>query len=130
MTTVLLDTHALLWWSSEPDRISSRAADEISGSDDLAVADISWYELARLAEHEKILVRIPVISWLHELARLVRTVPITPSIAATAAALPPSFPGDPADRLIYATALENGCSLVTKDHRMREFRRAQQVTVW
>jgi PIN domain nuclease of toxin-antitoxin system len=130
VTTVLLDTHALLWWSSEPDRISQRAADEISSSDDLAVSDISWYELARLAERERILVRIPIISWLNELARLVRTVPITPSIASTAAALPSVFPGDPADRLIYSTALENGCPLVTKDKRLRDFRPAQRVTVW
>jgi PIN domain nuclease of toxin-antitoxin system len=33
--------------------------------------------------------------------------------------LPSSFPGDPADRLVYATAVEHGCLLVTKDHRQR-----------
>ena len=43
------------------------------------------------------------------------TVGITPAIADTTASLPSSFPGDPADRLIHATAIERGWHLVTKD---------------
>lgn len=45
---------------------------------------------------------IPVRSWLEQLAAEVNTIELTPAIADTAAALPSSFPGDPADRLIYA----------------------------
>lgn len=55
---------------------------------------------------------------------------ITPSVAATAVALPSSFPGDPADRLIYATAIEHGWRLVTKDRRLRSHRHPRPVTVW
>ncbi|MGA7172242.1 MAG: PIN domain-containing protein, partial [Candidatus Dormiibacterota bacterium] len=46
------------------------------------------------------------------------------------AALPESFPGDPADRLIYATALETGWRLVTKDQRMRRQPQPRRITVW
>jgi PIN domain nuclease of toxin-antitoxin system len=56
-------------------------------------------------------------------------VPITPEVAATAAALPDAFPRDPADRLIYATAVETGWRLVTRDERLRDYDRGR-VTVW
>ena len=105
------------------------ARDAIAG-DDLAVCDVTWYELALLAEQGRVSIPGSVIAWLDSLVQQVRTIPITAAIAATAAALPPSFPGDPADRLIYATALETGLRLVTKDRRLRQHRGPRPVTVW
>jgi PIN domain nuclease of toxin-antitoxin system len=94
------------------------------------VASISWFELAWLAEHQRIVLSLPVRAWLAQLAELVRTLVISPAVAATAAALPASFPGDPADRLIYASALEHGLQLVTKDQRLRRHPQVRQVTIW
>ena len=130
MTTVVLDSHVLHWWSAEPRRLSDTARRAVEQADDLAVAAITWYELAWLAEHERIQSTIPIRSWLHQLAEQVRTVGITPAVAATAASLPSSFLGDPADRLIYATAVEHGWRLVTKDRRLRSHRHPRPVTVW
>jgi len=128
--TVLLDTHVIHWWSAEPERISRRAAAAIAGAEELAVADISWFELAWMARHDRITVSIPVHAWLARLAAEVRTMPVTPSIAATSVSLPSSFPGDPADRLIYATAVENGWRLVTKDRRLRSHRYPRPIALW
>ena len=130
MSTVVLDSHVVQWWSAEPDRISAAAARAIGDADELAVADISWFELAWLAHHERIVVTIPILSWLGQLATQVRTISVTPAIASTAVSLPSSFPGDPADRLIYATAIENGWQLVTKDEKLRKHRHPHPVTVW
>lgn len=130
MTTVVLDSHVLHWWSAEPKRISSVAAKALTDADELAVAAISWFELAWLAEHERIALTIPVRSWLGQLAAQVRTLPLTPSIAATAVALPSSFPGDPADRLIYATAIEHGTRLITKDRKLRAHRHPRPIVLW
>ena len=130
MTTVLLDTHVIHWWSSQSDRLSKTAARAIDGADELAVSAITWFELAWLARSERIVITIPVRSWLHDLADQVRTVAITPAVAATAVSLPASFPGDPADRLIYATAVEHGWPLVTKDERLRRHRHPTRFTVW
>jgi PIN domain nuclease of toxin-antitoxin system len=130
VTTVLLDSHTLQWWSAEPQRLSRRAAAEIDGADELAVTSISWFELAWLAEHQRILVSVPVRAWLAQLAELVRTVAISPAVAAAAATLPASFPGDPADRLIYATALEHGWQLVTKDRRLRSHPQPRTIAIW
>jgi PIN domain nuclease of toxin-antitoxin system len=130
MSTVVLDSHVVHWWSAEPDRISAAAGKAIGDADELAVADISWFELAWLAHHERIVVTIPIASWLLQLATQVRTIPVTPAIASAAVSLPSSFPGDPADRLIYATAIENGWQLVTKDQRLRQHRHPHPVAVW
>jgi PIN domain nuclease of toxin-antitoxin system len=133
VSTVVLDSHLVHWWSAEPDRISATASRAITGADELAVADISWFELAWLARHERIVVAIPIAAWLQQLARQVRTVQVTPTIAATVVSLPswfPGVPGDPADRLIYATAIENGWRLVTKDRRLRTHRHPRPVTIW
>lgn len=130
MTTVLLDTHVVQWWSAEPERLSDTATKTLAEADQLAVAAISWFELAWLAAHERIIVTIPVRSWLEQLADGLQTLGLTPAIAATAMALPSSFPGDPADRLIFATAVEHGCLLVTKDGRLRRHRYPRLVTVW
>jgi len=72
------------------------------------VSGITWYELAWLAAHERIGLAVPVETWLARLAREVHTAGITPAVARAAVDLPSTFPGDPADRLIYATATVNG----------------------
>ena len=130
VSTIVLDSHVLHWWSAEPERVSSVAARAIREADELAVADISWFELAWLAAHERIVSAIPIASWLQRLATLVRTVPVTPAIAATAVGLPSTFPGDPADRLIYATAIESGWMLITKDKKLLGHRHPQRVAIW
>lgn len=126
----MLDTHVVHWWSAEPDRLSPDAVNALNNAEELAVAAISWFELAWLARHERIALTIPVRSWLSQLADQVRTIGISPAIADTAVALPTSFPGDPADRLIYATAIERGWQLVTKDRRLRAHRHPRSVAVW
>ncbi len=130
MTTVVLDSHVLHWWSAEPQRLSETARRAVEQADELAVAAITWYELAWLAEHERIQSTIPIRAWLLQLAEQVRTIGITPAVATSAASLPSSFPGDPADRLIYATAVEHGWRLVTKDRRLRSHRHPRPVAVW
>ncbi len=130
MSAVLLDTHVIHWWSAEPDRLSRPARRILKAADELLVAAISWYELAWLAERRRIEVDVPTRSWLEGLGAQMRTVGITPAIAAGAAALPPSFPRDPTDRLIYATAIEQGTKLVTKDGAIREHDKPHSLVVW
>jgi len=91
---------------------------------------MSWYELAWLARHERIAVAIPIRAWLDRLADQVRTVGTTPAIAEIAVSLPSSFPKDPIDRIIYATAIETGWPLVTKDERLRGHKHPRKITIW
>lgn len=130
MSTVVLDSHVVHWWSAEPDRMSPAAAEAIAAADELAVADVTWFELAWLAQHERIVLSVGIDAWLRRLSSQLTTITITPSIASAAVGLPSSFPGDPADRLIYATAVEQGWPLVTKDRRLREHRHPSPFTIW
>lgn len=130
MTSILLDSHVVHWWLAEPERLSSEAVRALESADDLAVAAITWYELAWMANRDRILLTIPTRTWLDTMSAEILTIGITPAIAATAADLPSSFPGDPADRLIYATAVETGRRLVTKDSRMRDHPWPRPIAIW
>jgi PIN domain nuclease of toxin-antitoxin system len=118
------------WWSAEPGRVGETAAEALEEADEHLVAAISWYEPAWPARHERIDIDIPIRSWLQSLAAQLRTIGVTPAIADTAAALPSSFPGDPADRLIYATAIEHGVGLVTKDRAIRDHDRPRTPAIF
>ena len=130
MGALLLDTHVIHWWSAEPDRVSAAARRALREADEITAAAISWYELAWLARHQRIVLDLPIHSWLQGLGENLRTMGVTPAIAATAASLPVSFPGDPADRLIYATAIEHGVKLLTKDQAITGHDKPRSLVVW
>lgn len=130
MTSVVLDTHVLYWWTVDSPTLSVRAVEALETADALLVSGITWYELGWLAARGKLEPGLPVREWLAQISEDVTTAAITPAIAVTAAGLPESFPGDSADRLIYATAIERGLPLVTKDARIRKHDRVRGLTIW
>ena len=122
---ILLDTHVLFWMANDSKRLSRRAREAIrqARQDDgagIAIATISLWELAWLAQHGRIAVAGSVESFVRELVARVILRPVTPEIAALSVRLPDEFPKDPADRLIAATAMVEGAPLVTADTRIRQ----------
>lgn len=130
MSTLLLDTHVVYWWAAQPDLVSVSAAQALASADELAVASITWYELAWMVENGRIDPGVPVRSWLEGLAEQVRTIVITPAIATRATALSGTFPGDPADRIIVATGIEHGWSIVSKDRLIRGHAHLTPGVIW
>ncbi len=130
MTTILLDTHVIHWWSAEPDKLSKRATTAIEESDELAVSAITWFELAWLAANGRIDIAIPIATWLREISQQVHTIGITPTIAEIAVMLPSTMSSDPADRIIFASAIDNGWKLVSKDQAIRAHRHPGISVVW
>jgi PIN domain nuclease of toxin-antitoxin system len=125
---ILLDTHVLFWMASDSKRLSRRAREAIRDARQdqgrqnagIAVATITVWELAWLAQNGRIAVAGSVESFVRELVARVILRPVTPEIAALAVRLPEQFPKDPADRLIASTAIVEGMTLVTADMRIRQ----------
>jgi len=120
---ILLDTHVVVWLALEPDKLSKRAKEAIRASHregGLAIAGITLFELAWLAENGRIETTLSVESFVRQCASKVTVLPITPEIAARAVSFPDSYPKNPQDRLIGATALVEGIELVTRDKSIKK----------
>lgn len=120
---ILLDTHALVWMVSDSSRLSRTAARELrkaERSGELAIASISLWELALLYHHGRLRTSGSIeaaIRMILEKSR-VQVIEVTPEIAALTTTFPETYPKDPADRLIGATARAFGLTLVTQDERI------------
>jgi PIN domain nuclease of toxin-antitoxin system len=122
---ILLDTHVVFWALTQPDRLSRDAARAITSaerSDGLAIASISLWELSKLIHAGRVHVEPSAERFLENLVARpsLAVLDITPEVATLAAQFPPTFPGDPADRIIGGTARAHGLALVTKDEALRK----------
>jgi PIN domain nuclease of toxin-antitoxin system len=132
---VLLDTHAIVWWQADGQRLSVRAAREIARADGILISPISCWEVATLAVRNRIALDRDVYAWTRDLLDQdqVELAALTPQAAVAAALLgQQGFHGDPADRFLYATARDLVVPLVTKDATIRDYARgAGDVrTIW
>lgn len=119
---IVLDTHALIWLADAPDRLGEAARKALSDETDRAISTISAQEIAYLVMRRRLELDRPAARWIADALNVHEVQPIAPSvaIAVRAGSLDAaSFPGDPADRLIYATAVEQAARIVSADERLR-----------
>ncbi|HEX9711745.1 MAG TPA: type II toxin-antitoxin system VapC family toxin [Actinomycetota bacterium] len=133
--SILLDTHALLWWLGGADRVSRPASRAIASASTLFISTITCWEVGRLLAKGRISLTVDPYRWFEGVfeGHDVEAVAPTSRMALIAGMLPDEgFHGDPADSLIYATAKERGIPLVTKDARITEFARARRdvTLIW
>src|SRR5947208_15396993 len=97
---ILLDTHVLVWMASEPKQLSRRAREAIREARErtgVAIATITLWELAWLAENGRIQISANVESFVRETAARVILKPMTLAMAVLALHLQAALPNDPAD---------------------------------
>jgi PIN domain nuclease of toxin-antitoxin system len=115
---------------SNPARIGKTARRVLESATRIGIPAICCLEVAALAARGRITLDRPTLDWMQDALALpaVELIALTPAVAIKAVELPTDFPGDPADRLIVATALVEGAALVTRDDRIR--RSGTVRTVW
>ena len=128
VSSVVLDTHTLLWWASSQDSISSNARRAIDSAQSLLVSTTSLWEIALLVEKKRLSLSISTDAWVDACINMSRieVVPIDVDIAVLAPKL--VMHRDPADRFIVATAVRYSAAIVTKDRQIRDL--ASIPTIW
>jgi PIN domain nuclease of toxin-antitoxin system len=129
---ILLDSHIVLWLAEGVHKISSHARAAINAArrdgTGLAICDITLAELALSYARGRFSLSVPLGTFLEETESRFTVLPITARACARSVALPESYPPDPADRLIGATALVQGLPLVTADRAIRRSKALR--TIW
>lgn len=121
---VLLDTHALLWWRADGERLSATAASLIDRSASLLLSPMTFWEVGMLVDKRRIELDRSTAAWTADVLRHARVeiADLSPEVAVMASELP-DFHGDPCDRLLYATARARRVPFVTKDGAMHGYAR-------
>jgi PIN domain nuclease of toxin-antitoxin system len=132
---IVLDTHAWIWLVSAPQLLSRPAQAAIDSAEVIGVSAMSAFEIATKAVRGYLDLDRPIRTWIdHASTRdRIELLVVTPRICVTAALLADvGFHGDPADRLIAASAIESRAPLVTKDGLIRRWseRTGRVSTVW
>lgn len=130
---IVLDTHAWIWFISNPDLLSKRAKKALNAAvkdKSILISSNSAWELALLVTKNRIKLTLDVTDWIAKSESLpfIQFVPLTNSIAVKSVNLPLPLHPDPADRIIIATALSVGAPLVTKDKKLLDY--APTKTIW
>jgi PIN domain nuclease of toxin-antitoxin system len=129
---ILLDTHVVVWLASGDARLSRQAQAAIDEARrsvrGLAISDFTLFELSMLFRKKQFSLTVTPDSFLGETERRFVILPITANVALQAFALPASYPKDPADRIVGATALVEDVPLVTADRQIRSSRAVP--TIW
>jgi PIN domain nuclease of toxin-antitoxin system len=129
---LLLDTHMWIWFAIGSDEVSRKVRVTISKAIErrgLYISAISLWEFGMLEAKGRIVLDMPPLEWIKASfsSMSLQIVPITPEIAIDSCFLPGEFHGDPADRLIIASARSNGLVLATKDKNIIRYSTSHHV---
>lgn len=127
---IVLDTHAWVWWAGETGHLSPDAARRIAEAEQVGVPTICCWEVAMLVSRRRLELSLDVEAWVAAALGppAVVELRLDARTATRAGALDrEAFPGDPADRIIYATAVERGAPLVSRDTEIAGFDPARVI---
>lgn len=129
---ILLDTHVVIWLASGDARMSRTAQAAIDEARHtkrgLVISDFTLFELSLLFRKKRFELLSSPEDFLFDIERRFIVLPVTANIALQAFELPASYPNDPVDRIIGATALIEDIPLLTADHAIRKSRAVP--TIW
>jgi PIN domain nuclease of toxin-antitoxin system len=123
---VILDTHVLLWSLLKPEELTDKVKSKIEQAQKdqkLLLSSISLWEIAMLSYKKRIHIFEPIKNFLSSIEEIsgINICEISSEIAAESIALQNNFHGDPADRIIVATARTYSATLLTRDKKVLEW---------
>jgi PIN domain nuclease of toxin-antitoxin system len=130
---LLIDTHYWIWLQfGIRERLTAQNLDIIrkaAAQDHLLLCVFSIWELGMLESKGRVHLHTNCAQWVEEALAMpgLSLAPFTPAIALESSRLPGSFHGDPADRIIVATARVLGARLLTSDRNIRAYGRQRHV---
>lgn len=129
---IVLDTNALIHLVGNPEKLPQKAAKYINSEikkNGIHVSSMSIWEIYLLVKKGRLELNKDVDAWLEEVEQLrfINFVPVNNRIAAKSVQLSEAVGSDPADRIVVATAVEMGATLVTSDRRIRKYPHVQSV---
>lgn len=123
LVAAVFDTHAWVWASAGDPR--ARKLEDFSGA--VVVSAISLWEVSMLSMKGRLQLKPDDTTWFSEnLEPPVTLSPLTPEICIASSSLP-EFHGDPADRIIVATAMTLGIPLITADEKIISWNEKQRL---
>lgn len=118
---ILLDTHTLVWLDEGNKRLGKRSLsmiDKALKSKELYVSSVSFWEVAMLVNKGRLEMQISIELWRKNLLdNGLQELSLTGDVAIQSALLN-DFHGDPADRMIVATAIQSTTKLCTADEKI------------
>ncbi len=122
-TLLLLDTHILIWMingDSHLNLASRKAINSAAVSGSVLISAITVWEIAMLVRSKRVQISKSIQSWVDDMlaAPGIVLAPLSPEVAVESCNLPGQFHGDPADRIIVATARNQGATLFSKDKQI------------
>jgi PIN domain nuclease of toxin-antitoxin system len=120
---IVVDTHVLLWALLQPEELTEEIKHQITLAQEnsrLFISSISLWEIAMLKFKKRINIYEPIKDFLESITNIngISIKDISPEIAAESILLMDNFHGDPADRIIVATAKCYGAMLLTRDQKI------------
>lgn len=130
MSRGILDTHAFIWLMQgtpgEFSKTTLKLIERLAGDNELYLSAISLWELSMLESKGRIILSEPCLLWIQQALAVpgLNLVPLNPEISVDSANLPAEFHGDPADRIIVATARYLNAKLFTRDAKIINYAKA------
>lgn len=129
---IVLDTHTLVFWVSNPEKLSQKALkiiEQEKKKGGILISTISIWEIYMLIKKGRLKLSMDVDTWVKQLesAPFIRFIPVDNEIAGRSVNLPGFSAKDPADRMIVTTAIINGASLITSDKRILGYRKVNCI---
>ena len=124
---ILLDTHVLVWLDEANPRLGAAAIEQIDTAfhaGKAMVSAISFWEISMLVKKGRVRLGMDLMVWRKDfMEQGLVELPVNGEIGIKAAGLE-RFHGDPADRLIAATALHHSLTLITADEKLLAYQLA------